>query len=93
MHKSSKTGNKETLINWNRIVSMFGFVLPGKVLLTTTMEKKLKFMTGHITYNNHNISIKVISLLLFLKVNPNAKFCLRFNLTSFLNFTILTIFN
>jgi len=31
--------------------------------------------------------------LLFLKVNPNGKFCPRFNLTSLLNFTVLTLFN
>jgi len=31
--------------------------------------------------------------LLFLKVNPDAKLCPKFNLTSLLNFTILTLFN
>ena len=34
-----------------------------------------------------------ISYLLFLKVNPNAKCCPRFNLTSIINFTVLPLFN
>ena len=34
-----------------------------------------------------------ISYLLFLKVNPKAKRCPRFNLTSMINFTVLPLFN
>ena len=34
-----------------------------------------------------------ISYLLFLQVNPNAKCCSRFNLTSMINFTVLPLFN
>jgi len=34
-----------------------------------------------------------ISYLLFLNVNPNAKCCPTFNLTSMINFTVLPLFN
>ena len=50
-----------------------------------TMEKRLKFMTGHRTYNKHNFSLKVRVLLTgapgaLVKESKKGKFELKITL-------------